>query len=233
VVKKDRAAIAALGPELAKNPRFETEIAKVFSLLPKGEHLGRELAGFNSRTTKSIRGNDSTTIVASYQYRHADGWALVRMALVAVPDGVTLRWLNVAPLKRSLKEINAFELGGKSPIHYLILAFAILVPIFIITTFVSCWRMPRFRFKKLWLFLILFATGELFINWTTGGLGIKWLTVRLLGAGFLGGGEFAPVILKVSFPTGAVVFWVLRKMGYFRPITDQAAAEGAESPPRE
>lgn len=105
----------------------------------------------------------------------------------------------------SLAEINRFTLKGKGLVHYVVLLGAIGVPILILCTLIQCVR-TRVKRKWLWIPFILIGIGSAQLNWTTGQLGLQPLSLHVPGAALARGGLYAPWILSVSFPLGAVLF---------------------------
>jgi len=58
---------------------------------------------------------------------------------------------------------------------------------------------------------ILFGFVQITVNWTDGGININPLYFQLLGAGFSKGSPYAPVLISISIPVGAVMFLLRRK----------------------
>jgi hypothetical protein len=84
------------------------------------------------------------------------------------------------------------------------------VPVFIVVSTIVCIRTPIPRRKWLWIIFILVGFGQFELNWTTGDARLK-LGIQLLGAAATWLGPYAPMILSVSLPVGAAVFWMRRK----------------------
>ncbi len=71
-------------------------------------------------------------------------------------DGaLTVRGINVQSLPDSLERLNAFAFEGKGPVHLLILGAAVLVLLFVLTTFVICLRTRPLHRKWLWALVVL------------------------------------------------------------------------------
>jgi hypothetical protein len=124
--------------------------------------------------------------------------------------GLIVNGVNVNPIRDSLANINKFNFKGKGPIHFAILSLIVFLPVFIIFTFIVCLRTRIKRRKWLWAIFVLLGYGQFSFNWTTGAGGIKPFYVQLLGAGFMSAGKYAPWIFSISFPLGAILFWVRR-----------------------
>lgn len=101
-----------------------------------------------------------------------------------------------------------FTLENKSPLHFGVLAAAILAPLLCLGTFgVALWRR-----RWGWMIGSLFGFGQLALNWSTGAWMFQIFNVALLGAGFLKGpGPFDAWVLTVSLPIPAILFWALRR----------------------
>jgi hypothetical protein len=109
----------------------------------------------------------------------------------------------------SLTEIHSFTLDKKGFVHYLFLAFAVLIPIFILVTLVFAIR-TRLTKKWLWIIGILLGFIKLSINWTTGQVGFQLISFQILGAGFSKQGLVAPWTLSFTLPIVAMIFWIKR-----------------------
>jgi len=101
-----------------------------------------------------------------------------------------------------------FTLENKSPLHFGVLAAAILAPLLCLGTFgVALWRR-----RWGWMIGSLFGFGQLALNWSTGAWMFQVANVALLGAGFFKGpGPFDAWVLTVSLPIPAILFWILRR----------------------
>jgi hypothetical protein len=109
----------------------------------------------------------------------------------------------------SLAEIHSFSFAKREFAHYLFIAFAILVPLFIITTLAFAIR-TRLSRKWLWIVAILFGFVKFTINWTTGQLGFQMIGFQLLGAGLSRQGLVGPWTLSFTIPVMAIYFWIKR-----------------------
>jgi len=114
-------------------------------------------------------------------------------------------------MKQSLKEINKFTFIGKSIRHYIVFGLALAIPIFILYVLVLCIRTPIVKRKWLWLLFVALGFVQLSLNWSDGSYSIQPISVALLGSGFFIAGPYAPVILNVAFPLGAVIFLFRRR----------------------
>lgn len=188
-------------------PDLRQKLEKMAAIFPKVPPQGIELVG--SRTFES---ENKWKATLTFQYEFPKTWLLANIVLEKVTDGpLVVKGVNVTPLLDSLQNTHKFKLRGKSITHYVFLAFSVLIPLFIVSTFIVCLRTPIKKRKWLWMIFILFGFMQCALNWTNGALFCQLLSVNLLGAGFFYGNEFSPVILKVAIPLGAIIFWIKRK----------------------
>lgn len=190
-------------PQIVK-PGIEYDLTRISNLLAHGDPLALELVGCNVFSTSEKRRTNLT-----YQYQFADAWVLAAVTIDSIGDSKKVIGVNVNPIPRSLGDLNAFTLSGKSIKHYMLMTIAVIVPIFIIFTIVVCVR-TKMRKKWLWVLFILIGVAGLKLNWTTGQIGLQPISFHLLGSGISKMGLYAPWILTISFPLGAVMFLIKR-----------------------
>lgn len=197
-----------------------------------------ELAGmFHGGQTQSIEvigaftsiglnaGRTQRRVQLSYQLRLANGWFAGLIAIVDEGSGARISTARFNPIPDSLEVLNRFTLRGKGALHYLFLVCGVLVPAFCVMSLVICARSPIKR-KWLWLLFILFGFVTFRLNWTTGETGYQILSFLLLGASIFKSGIYAPWILSIAVPIGAVAFMAKRK-----GLITQKAAEQSLPPP--
>jgi hypothetical protein len=191
----------------AQRPQnLQAALEKMASLFPQGTSKTVKVVG--SWTTTF--GSGATAYNLTYEYEFSRGWALGRAILQKQSGRTQIEGLYIQPLEQSLEQVNAFRLTGKSSIHYLILILAVALPLFTIATAVVCYRTPIPRRKWLWMIFILIAFGSITLNWTTGAIGWSALSFDLLGASFTKQ-FYGPLVLQISIPLGAAVFWARRR----------------------
>ena len=186
-------------------PGIESNLTRVAAMLDHGEPLSVELVGCNVFSTPGKKRSHLT-----YQYQFTNAWALAAITIDTAGGTKRVFGVNVNPIPKSLGELNAFTLSGKSIKQYFVLILAAVVPIFIIWIVVLCAR-TKMRRKWLWIIFILLGIIQVKLNWTTGQIGVQPLSFQLFGAGAAKMGLYAPWILTVSFPLGAILFLVKRK----------------------
>lgn len=147
----------------------------------------------------------------TFEIQSSDGWNLANAAFKKVNGEPEVIGLNVYRTEASQKEINAFTFSEKSVIHFVVLALAILIPIFILVTTVVCIRTPIKKRKWLWVIFILLGVSAIQLNWTTGQFGVQLISIHLFGSAATSAGPYAPWFISASIPLGAIIFWFRRK----------------------
>jgi hypothetical protein len=199
-----KAVTEQLDPQFVK-PGIESNLTQVAAMLDHGDPLSLELVGCNVFTTPDKKRSHLT-----YQYQFTNAWVLAAITIDTVGRSKTVFGLNVNPIPKSLGQMNAFTLSGKGIQHYVLLAFAAVVPVFIIWTAVLCAR-TKIRKKWPWIIFILIGVAKFNLNWTTGQMGFQPIAFQIPGAGMAKMGLYAPWILTVSFPLGAILFLIKRR----------------------
>jgi hypothetical protein len=146
----------------------------------------------------------------TFEYGFGDEWFLVNVAWLSKDGAFAIVGFNVYDTDGSLEELSKFELAGKSPTHYLVLALAVALPIFCIYTLVVCARTRLMGRKWPWIIFILFGVGKFSLNWTSGAWGFAPLSFLLLGAGVTAE-PYMPWVVSVSLPLGALLFLSRRR----------------------
>ena len=184
----------------------DEKLVEIAGYFPDGELLGTELIGLQVNVFDSRWQGNFT-----FEYQFSSGWALANVVLRKSGNELSVVGFSVYRTEASQKEINKFTFAGKSVLQYLILAAAILVPIFVLVTAYFCIRTPIPKRKWLWVIFVLVGMGAVSVNWTTSQYAIQPLTIKLFSASAMAAGPYAPWIISVSVPLGAIMFWFKRK----------------------
>ncbi len=188
-----------------KTPSLRGTLEKMASLVPAVDPSSIKLVG-----AQSVHGPAGSTVNTTFEYEFPDQWLLVSVAIKTQNGASTLVGFNVAPQSAALEEQNRFQLGGKRPAQYSILAFAIAAVAATLYALVLCIR-TRLRGRKWpWILFILIGFGKLSVNWSTAQVDLLPFFAQLFSVS-----AFAPLYgpwtLAVSLPVGAVVFLVKRR----------------------
>jgi hypothetical protein len=209
-----------LDPQVVK-PGIESNLTQVAAMLAHGEPLSLELVGCNVFSTSEKKRSNLT-----YQYQFTNAWVLATVTIDTVGTRKKVFGVNVNPIPKSLGELNAFTLSGKGIQHYVVLVLAVVIPIFIIWTVILCAR-TMVRKKWLWIIFILAGITKLNLNWTTGQMGFQPIAFQIPGAGMAKMGLYAPWILTVSFPLGAILFLIKKR----KLLSEKEQKSTEQSPP--
>ena len=108
---------------------------------------------------------------------------------------------------RPISEINKLSSSNLGLSHIIFIILSIAIVGFIIFSIID---IAKSEIKKKWIWIIISLIGfcGISLNWTTSDIDFKLLTIKLLGIGFSRAGDFAPWILSISIPIGAIIYWI-------------------------
>jgi hypothetical protein len=196
---------AGIDPKL-KDPQLRPKLEQLAALFPGEQVSAIAVVGANTLTS-----GDTTRFNLTFQYQFPTKWLLANVVLDRRAGALTVMGVSVNPIPDSLENLNSFTFDNKPASDYVVLALAILVPLFIIVSLVTCFLTPIPKRKWLWLIFILFGLGQVTVNWTTGGLNYAPVSFQLLGAGYYRSGPYAAWLVTFSIPLAAIVFWFKRR----------------------
>lgn len=140
-----------------------------------------------------------SVLVSAVMERQDDGsWLL---------DGIHLNVVTPAQVAAA----SGFSLQGKTPLHYAVLAGAVLAPLFCLATAgVAAWRR-----RWGWMAASLFGVAQIALNWSNGAWQSQPINVAFLSAAAVKGmGALDPWIVMVWLPLPGMLFWILKR---YRP----------------
>ena len=176
------------------NDGLHRTLTAMAALIPAGEPLSAKLVG--AQTTRLA---DSSNTNITYEFQYPSAWLLASVAVKKSHGVATIIGFHVQPLKDSLEHANRFTLTGKTPLAYVVLVLALVIPVFILYVLVVAIRTPGVPRKWLWISFILFGVSKLAVNWTTGEWSYQVLAVQLLGAA-VASPFYGPWTLAISSP---------------------------------
>jgi hypothetical protein len=193
----------------ASTPKIQAALTQMAALIPPQSPVSVKVVGVRtSNVTTDGKSTAATSITLEYQFSHQ--WLLASVITQPSAQGPSLLSINLTPMADSLENTHAFTLAGKGPSHFMMLALAILIPVFIVYALVCCAKAKLAKHKALWILFILFGFGQVTLNWTTGQWMLNPLSFQLLGAGAFAP-LFGPWAISVSLPLGAIAFLLKRK----------------------
>ena len=157
------------------------------------EVIGYQGMNFNGTKRRSI----------TYQLRLSGGWAVAQVASRTEGGRRIVEGASVSQIPEPLQRTHAFRLSGKSLAHYVVLGLFLLVPLIMIYAAALVFRMPL-RPRWLWVLACVVGVGKWSLEWTSGQSWFNLINFQLLGAGFLRPSVYAPWVLSVSLPLGAL-----------------------------
>jgi hypothetical protein len=198
-------AAGLLAPNLQNDTVVRT-LQQIGALLRDARLDSLRLIGVNVNNV----GTDTRELNLSYEVPTTHGrWLTTSVATRSVRGHVSVIGASAHPIPGPLEEINAFSLRGKSLVHYVVLVFAVVVPLFILGVEVVCLR-SSVRRRWAWMLLILLGGPVTALNWATGEVHTNQFSVLLFGVGWFRASVYAPGILQVAFPVGAAIFLARR-----------------------
>jgi len=197
--------ISELHPALVDD-EIRAKIETIIDYVPSIEPAGFEVVGSNTHTSGETR-----TVILNIEYEYPDEWLVFSITVDASSTPFKVSSVNALRMEQSLAETNAFRIAQNGLPGFLILIFAVAVPIFCIAVFVVCLKTPIPKGKWRWAIFTLLGAMTYQINWTTGETAFIPMHIQLLGAGFARAGFYGPWVLSVSIPFGALVFLAKRK----------------------
>ncbi len=197
-----------IDPEI-KNEQLRANLEHIASFFPSGNPQDVQIVGAQTISNAGI-----TQVSLTFQYAYPDKWLLANVLLRKDGESTVVAGIHVKPLPDSLQNINRFTFKDKGIAHYAIFLLAIAVPLFIVAVLFLCIKTPMPKRKWLWVLFILAGVAQVTLNWTDGSFNVNPISFQLFGAGFLRGSPYAPWMLSISFPLGALVF-LFRRNSYF------------------
>jgi len=223
----DFAAIeAAMVPEF-QSAELPAQLEAMARIMPAGAPKAVRTVGSNT-----VKTPDVTTYNFLLEYEYPDAWLMATVVLERREDKLFLKGIHFAPRGQSLEAENHFSLDGKGWLHYVVLACAVAVPLFIVYALVLCVRTKFPRRKWLWVLFVAVGLVQFHFNWSSGDLQVQPVAFQLLGAGFFKSGPVAPWMFTVSIPVGAIVFLLRRRQLRLEAAGAAPAAVAADPGPR-
>jgi hypothetical protein len=188
-----------------RTPDAREKLSQVADYIPKGQPKSISTIGVNT-----FKGETDIRYDLTYEYEYEQTWMLASVVLHRKAGQLLIEGFHVNLVPKSQKTLNAFNLSGKGLLHFAFLGLAIVIPLFVVTTLVVCYRTTIAKRKWLWYLFVSLGLVQFSFNWTTGESNIQPISFLLLGAGFTQAGPYAPLVLTFALPVGAVVFLARR-----------------------
>lgn len=203
-----------------KGPTIHATLEKMADLMAGPEPISVKVVGSNT-----LQNSDSTTTDLTYEFEFPGKW--IRASVITRKTGTvsTIVGVNVAPLSDSIENLNRFTLEGKTSLQYIMLSLGIVAVLFSLVVLVICARTKLKGRKWPWILFIIVSIGNFTVNWTTAQMAVNPLAIHLFSLG-AHTAPYAPWIVTVSIPLGAITFLIMR-----RKLTRQPEPEGQPAAP--
>ncbi|MBN1804540.1 MAG: hypothetical protein JW837_04770 [Sedimentisphaerales bacterium] len=208
LIKADTEQAEELLDQRFVTEKTHSELQRCSEYLARDELISIEIVDF--RLFKLFKEKVETRYNLTYQLRFKKSWSLLKFVIVEISGSKKIYRFEVVNIPESLEEINAFTFSDKSFRHYVILLFAIGIPVFIVYTIVLCVR-TKMKRKWLWVVFIILGFGRLSFNWTGGQMGFIPFVIQLIPTSAFKGGPYAPWVINISVPLGALLFILKRR----------------------
>jgi hypothetical protein len=209
--------LARMEPSL-RTPASRSALTEVERLFPDGEPIRVDTVGTYVFTAL---GSGERTANLTFQLEYASTWCLANVVIRTAGSERSVRSFHVRRLPDSLQRLNAFTLRGKGLRRLSFLAIAALAFASSLAAMVVCAR-SRIRRKPLWMLVSAFGAGQVLIDWTTGATTTRPLSMHLFSAGMVRANQYAPWILSISLPIGAILFFGFRRRLILQPLVPPA-----------
>ncbi len=192
---------AHLSAEL-RGPGMAAELDRAAAMFPPEEPLAVQLVEHRRQGE-----GDERRVSMSFQLRFPSQWVAVNVILRPQGERLLVSGLRIEPLEAPLEELHRFSLVGATSAHYAVASAAVVVLAVILTALVLCVRasMPL-QHKWLWMLAIVCGVGRLTFNWTSGEHSWSFIYAQPLGVGVFSASAYAPWLVSVSAPVGALWF---------------------------
>ena len=205
---------------------IDAAISTLVEFLPAGDgvtadlYYAEQLAGLE---------DDPTVVIYLLAYEVIDGERFFNLSLAFYeekPDSFRLARFDANHIAFLPSRDFKLSLEGKSPLHFVVLGLALIIPVFMIFTAIACFRNENVRRKWLWIPFILIGLWGIEFNWTTGyvvyelfhvfpdgSISFNFIAFSLLGVTAVKMGLLSPWVIGLGSPIGALLYWFWGKRG--------------------
>ena len=197
-------AIRLMDPKLDMNDGVREKFVNIAGLMSKDELVEISLVRY-ANLKALIQKNQRSQF--TYELIFKDSWGVANIAVDFMEGNRYIIGVYVEPLDRPLKEINAFTLENKSVVHYMMLALAIIIPLFCLFALYICVQKKEGFAMWVWAVFILVGIGNVSINWTSGKVAYNIISITSVWAPGLRDGASGAFYITYAIPVGAIVFF--------------------------
>ncbi len=202
-----RAVVAGEHDSVLQHARFgDDTVANAAGLAALDSALrGRSIDSLQLIGANRFSFEKHSRLTLTYEFRNDSGWIGATVTTDDSADAWALLGLHAEPLPGELQAINRFTLSGRGITQYAGLLLVVLCTLMSVgmAVFIATRRTYPKRWR--WVAASLVGVSAVFINWTTGEVSTRMLTMQLFSSTFARPNAYAPWILSFSFPLGAIV----------------------------
>jgi hypothetical protein len=197
-------ALSQLEPQL-RGPNTDSGVAHIISAIQGRPVTNLKLVGV--QRSKTAAGD---VVSMDFEGAVADSSSLIASVVLAdARPSFVVTSAHVLMQSKDEAEANRFTWNGRGIPQYVIFVFGALVVLFVMYTLVQIVRTKPHR-KWLWFVFALLPIGSVSVNWATGELGFRALSILLLGMGVMKTRSYGPWVVEAGLPIGAVLFQIRR-----------------------
>lgn len=202
---RDGAVIARIGGEAEG---AQAEIDRIQTLLPPGEPTSSRLTAMRAQI-----GTGGNRLWGVREYEYPD--QIVRAETTLYRDNTDQPWsiegFHVNVLTRSELAARGLNFFTEPPAVQGVIAAAVVLPLFMLATFLVALFQPGLKPRWVWLLLIAIGFGTISANTANDALTFVPLSVQLFGAGATWSGSmFDGWVFSAATPFGAIAYWLSR-----------------------
>lgn len=204
---RDADFLARTAPQI-RGDDAQAEIDALQTLLPPGEPNEVRLTTWNAMF--STNGNQLSAV---HEYDYPDHVVRVQTLLSRATDEEPWQVMafNIHVVEHADLAGAQFRFDAASPAVQAVIVAAVIVPLFVLVTFLMALFENGLRRRWLWLLAIAFAVGSFSINTAADGVTFQPFMVQVFGAGaFWSGSSLDGWLVAVGIPLGAIWYWARR-----------------------
>jgi hypothetical protein len=202
-----RELIAGQRDSIPLHAHFGTDTAATAVGLARLDSIlrGRQVDSLQLIGANRWSANETERLTLSYEFRTERGWLGAAVTTLDSAGAWTLIGLHVEPLAGELAALNRFHLTGRGLAQYLGLLLVLVCAGISLGTAVFIATRRDYPKRWRWVALSLVGASAVYVNWTTGEVTTRLLTMQLFSASMVRPSVYAPWLLSFSFPIGALV----------------------------
>ncbi len=202
---RDDAVIARIGGEAEG---AQAEIDRIQTLLPPGEPTASRLTSMRAQI-----GTSGNRLWGVREYEYPD--QIVRAETTLYRDNAEQPWsiegFHVNVLSRQELAARGLNFFSGPPAVQGVIAAAVILPLFMLATFLAALFQPGLKPRWVWLVLAPLGFGTLSANTASDALTFVPLSIQFFGAGATWSGSmFDGWIFSAATPFGAIAYWLSR-----------------------